>query len=106
MGLFDFLRPADINAGLREYRAAEGALLLDVRTAEEYAAGRVPGSVNLPLSDIASAPDVAPERTQPIFVYCHSGARSTRAAAALEKMGYTQVKNIGGIAAYHGEVER
>lgn len=42
----------------------------------------------------------------PLFVYCHSGARSREAVSMLERMGYQQVKNIGGITAYKGEVER
>jgi len=40
-----------------------------------------------------------------LFVYCHSGARSRQAAAVLQSMGYTNVTNIGGIAAYSGKVE-
>ena len=47
----------------------------------------------------------APKDT-PLFVYCHSGARSSQAVRALTRMGYNNVKNIGGIAAYTGEVER
>ena len=105
MGLFDFLRPADINAGVEEFRAAEGALLLDVRTAEEYASGHIPGSVNLPLDRIGAAAELVPDRACPLFVYCRSGARSAQAAAQLGKMGYEKVKNIGGIAAYKGKVE-
>ena len=41
----------------------------------------------------------------PLFVYCHSGARSRQAVDALRRMGYLQVKNIGGISAYTGKVE-
>ena len=40
-----------------------------------------------------------------MFVYCHSGAKSGQAVSALRRMGYTNVKNIGGIAAYSGKVE-
>ena len=42
----------------------------------------------------------------PLFVYCHSGARSREAVSMLERMGYSKAKNIGGITAYKGEVER
>ena len=41
-----------------------------------------------------------------MFVYCYSGARSGQAVEALKKMGYEDVKNIGGIAAYRGKLER
>ena len=40
----------------------------------------------------------------PLFAYCHSGSRSSQAAAMLRHMGYTNVKNIGGIAGYTGKV--
>ena len=49
---------------------------------------------------------VAAEKDTPIFVYCRSGARSAQAVKALAQMGYINVKNIGGIAAYTGKVER
>ena len=42
----------------------------------------------------------------PLYVYCYSGARSGQAAAALRRMGYTNVKNIGGIASWRGAIER
>lgn len=46
MGLFNFFRSTDINAGVAEYKTTDGAVLLDVRTAEEYRAGYIDGSVN------------------------------------------------------------
>ena len=49
---------------------------------------------------------MAPNKDTPLFVYCHSGARSSQAVGQLARMGYTRVKNIGGIAAYQGKVER
>ena len=106
MGLFDFLRPADINAGVEEFRAAEGALLLDVRTAEEYRGGRIPGSVNIPLSSLDRISRQVENKDAPVFVYCQSGARSRQAAAALARMGYTNVTNLGGMTAWRGKVER
>ena len=51
MGFFDFLHGADINEGVELFRSTPGALLLDVRTAQEYAGGHIPGSVNIPLQD-------------------------------------------------------
>jgi rhodanese-related sulfurtransferase len=49
---------------------------------------------------------VAAGKDTPLFVYCQSGNRSKQASMILEKMGYTNVKNIGGIAAYKGKVEK
>lgn len=106
MGMFDFLRGPDIQSGIEEYKAASGAVLLDVRTEQEYREGHIPDSVNLPLPRIGEAEDVIPELDTPVFVYCLSGARSRQAAALLEEQGYENVKNIGGISAYRGKVVR
>ncbi|WP_294474224.1 rhodanese-like domain-containing protein [uncultured Intestinimonas sp.] len=106
MGLFDFLKPPDIAQGVDEYQAAPGAVLLDVRTAQEYREGHIPGSKNVPLQAIHTITSVIEEKDTPLFVYCYSGARSQQAAGGLKRLGYTQVKNIGGIAAWKGKVER
>lgn len=106
MGLLNFLRGPDLQAGLQAYRATPGALLLDVRTEGEYRGGHIPGSRNLPLAALGGAAAVAPGKDTPLFVYCQSGARSAQAAAQLRRMGYTHVQNIGGMAGYHGKVER
>ena len=105
MGFFDFLKGSDIGEGAREYNATPGAVLLDVRTPEEYREGHIPGSRNVPLQAIDSAAAVIKEKDTPIFAYCYSGARSAQAVGVLQRMGYTNVKNIGGIAAYAGKVE-
>ena len=88
----------DINAGVKEYQATDNALLIDVRTAEEYRQGHIEGSVNMPLDTLAHS---AMEKAQPLFVYCLSGARSKQACHQLQKQGYT-VTNIGGIREYRG----
>lgn len=104
MSILDFFRAPDINRGAAEWAAAPGAMLLDVRTSQEYAQGHIPGSVNLPLQSIDSAEKLIDNKNISIYVYCQSGARSARASAALRRMGFTEVKNIGGIAAYTGKV--
>ena len=105
MGLFDFWKMPDINQGVEECRKAGNAVLLDVRTPEEYREGHIPGSKNVPLQILAEAGKVIGDKAAPVFVYCHSGRRSHQAVEFLRKMGYTNVKNIGGIAAYRGKVE-
>ena len=105
MGFFDFLHGADINEGVKEYQNTPDAVLLDVRTAQEYWEGHIPGSVNVPLQSIGGVHPAVMKKDTPIFVHCLSGARSRRAAALLGQMGYSNVKNIGGISAYHGKVE-
>ena len=106
MGLLDFMKSPDINEGVRTFAATRGAVLLDVRDPGEYAAGHIPGSVNLPLSEIRSAEDRFPDMDTPLFVYCLSGARSSKAIAALGEMGYTKLTNLGGIRAWRGEIEK
>lgn len=105
MGLFNFSKAPEINAGLKEFEAAKGAVLLDVRTAQEYAQGRIPKSQNIPLQELSRAGGVIADRNTPIFVYCLSGARSKQAVSMLKNMGYTDVTNIGGISGYRGKVE-
>ena len=106
MGFFDFLKAPDINQGVKEYHAVPGAVLLDVRTPQEYREGHIPGSRNVPLQSLSEGGSVPAGKDAPLFVYCHSGARSRQAAGLLTRIGYQNVKNIGGMAAYTGKVER
>ena len=106
MSIFDFFKQPDINTGLKKYAEKENAVLLDVRTPQEYRAGHIPGSKNVPLQTIDKVASVAENKDTALFVYCYSGARSRQATAMLQHMGYTNVQNIGGIAAYQGKVER
>ena len=106
MSIFDFFKQADINKGLKEYAETKNAVLLDVRTPQEYGEGHIPGSKNVPLQTLDKVRLVVENKDAELFVYCYSGARSRQAMAMLQHMGYTNVQNIGGIAAYQGKVER
>lgn len=106
MGFFDFLHSPKIDEGIKEYHNTDGAILLDVRTFQEYQEGHIPGSKNIPLQEIDQVSTAVPKKDIPIFVYCHSGARSFQAMQELQRMGYLHIKNIGGIAAYTGKVEK
>ena len=106
MGFFDFFKQVNINQGVEEYKATADAVLVDVRTPQEYREGHIPGSKNVPLQSISKVAGMIDNKSTPIFVHCLSGARSRQAAAILKQMGYTNVKNIGGISAYAGKVER
>ena len=106
MGFFDFLKPPGIDQGIQEYESTPEAILLDVRTPQEYKEGHIPGSKNIPLQQITQTDSISDRKDLPVFVYCHSGSRSGQAAGILKKMGYTNVKNIGGIASYTGKVVR
>ena len=78
-------------------------LLLDVRTAEEYAAGFIPGAVLLPYDEI-QAKFKEPDKGRPIVVYCRSGRRSAIARAALLAMGYTNVSDFGAYTKWTGKL--
>ena len=106
MSLFGFMKRPDINQALEEYRAREGAVLLDVRTPEEYREGHIPGSINVPLQSIDKVDLAVAGKDKTVFVYCRSGARSSQAVAFMKQMGYTEVHNIGGILDYNGKVEK
>ena len=101
-----FTSAVDINKGVEEFAATPGALLVDVRTPEEYAAGHIPGSRNIPLSELAERSGEIGAHDAPVFVYCLSGGRSSQAESLLKRAGFTAVRNIGGISGYTGEVER
>lgn len=95
----------DINAGVEEYQKTPRAKLIDVREEDEYAAGHIPASINIPLSKIESAQGEITDLDTPLFVYCRSGNRSGQAVAWLKQAGYSKVQNIGGIANYNGKTE-
>ena len=96
-----FKRRPSFSEGLAASNCTPDAIVLDVRTTEEYAEGHIPGSVNLPLDRISS---IKYDKSHPLFVYCYSGARSGQACAWLNRQGYTAT-NIGGIAGYRGILE-
>ncbi len=105
MSILDFFKSADINKDVKEFRADNNAVLLDVRSEEEYAAGHIPGSINIPLDRIRDAASLIPDKKTAVFVYCLRGARSRRAVTALSKMGYEAARSIGGINRYSGQTE-
>ena len=94
----------DINEALKEVQSAESAVLVDVRNADEFASGHIPGAVNIAVDRIFDIASLTGDKDAPIYTYCLTGRRSGRAVAALKNAGYTNVKNIGGI--NRGPVER
>ena len=84
----------------------EGYIILDVRTREEYDEGHIPGAILISHEEIAEkAEDVLTDKNQLILVYCRSGRRSKIAAEALVELGYTNIKEFGGIIDWPYEVE-
>ena len=82
-------------------------ILLDVRTQEEYAQGHIPGAICVPNETIGDQeiPEL-PDKDQLILVYCRSGNRSKQAAAKLAALGYSDIREFGGILDWPGEIEK
>ena len=84
----------------------EGYVILDVREQEEYDAAHIPGAILIPYTQIQDkAEEVLTDKDQLILVYCRSGRRSKIAAEALVELGYTNIKEFGGILDWPYEVE-
>jgi rhodanese-related sulfurtransferase len=79
-------------------------VVVDVRTAEEYAAGHLPMAKLLPFDaiDAQSAAKLLPKLTTKVVVYCHSGRRSGIAAQTLKSLGYTVIDDFGAMANWQG----
>jgi rhodanese-related sulfurtransferase len=73
---------------------AKGALLVDVRSPDEFGVANAPGTVNIPLGDIGNRLAEIP-KTAPVVLCCASGTRSGMAKMVLKKNGYTDVHNVG-----------
>ena len=103
--LFFVARGVDINDELKEARKTEGAVIIDVRSCDEYSQGHIPGAINIPGDEIDMISNTIPDKSTPVFTYCLRGSRSINAVKALKALGYTNVINMGGINKYKGEQE-
>ena len=72
-----------------------GAVLLDVRSPEEFAAGHIPGATNLPVQQLSERTAELGPKQRPLVVYCRSGARSAQAASLLREAGFARVHDMG-----------
>ena len=82
-------------------------IILDVRRADEFAEGHIPGAINVANEEIGTEeiPEL-PDKAQLILVYCRSGRRSKEAAEKLVKLGYTNIVEFGGILDWTGKIEK
>jgi rhodanese-related sulfurtransferase len=94
-------------AAAKDLVKSDGAVLLDVREAQEIQGGRAQGAVHVPLSALASranpsSPQCEPAlaKGKPVIIYCASGARSGMAAKMLKKLGHEKVYNLGSLSAW------
>lgn len=74
----------------------EDAQIIDVRESNEYAAGHLPESRNIPLAQLEGRGDLDKLKELPLILVCQTGARSATACVRLEKLGFTKVHNLDG----------
>lgn len=81
--------------------------ILDVRTPEEFAAGHVPGAINIPYTELEERySELQLEGSDELVVYCQSGRRAAIAEAALSELGFTNVRDLDGHIAAWKQAER
>lgn len=99
-------RQISMEEAVQMMEAESGYVILDVRRPDEYAAGHIPGAINVANETIGTAeiPEL-PDKDQLILVYCRSGRRSKEASEKLVKLGYTNIVEFGGILDWKGEIE-
>lgn len=96
--------PSGVAARSPREAVASAAVVIDVRTKEEFDGGHLARAINVPVDDLegktAEVRDqVGGDLAKPVAVYCASGKRAERAKAILEKAGFTNVTNAGGYSA-------
>ena len=87
--------------------SGEEHIILDTREQDEFDEGHIPGAILIPYTEIENkAEETLPDKDKLILVYCRSGRRSKIAAESLSKLGYTNVKEFGGIIDWTYEIEK
>jgi len=87
--------------------SGEEHIILDTREQDEFDEGHIPGAILIPYTEIENkAEEMIPDKDKLILVYCRSGRRSKIAAESLAKLGYTNVKEFGGIIDWPYEIEK
>lgn len=97
----DLLAPAEVDAWLEKH---PGTQIVDVRTPEEFAEGHIKGAklMNWNAGDFQTRAKAELDPSKPVFLICRSGRRSTAAAKAMEKLGFTQLAELrGGMLAWN-----
>ena len=87
--------------------SGEDVIILDVREQDEFDEGHIPDAILIPYTEIENkAEEMLPDKNKQILVYCRSGRRSKIASESLASLGYTNVKEFGGIINWPYEVEK
>ncbi|MCP3032992.1 rhodanese-like domain-containing protein [Halobacillus sp. A1] len=107
-GVYRFLKARKILTTLSEDEFRQGyrkAQLIDVREPKEFDGGHILGARNIPLSQMRNRL-IEIRKDKPVYLYCQSGARSTRAALMLNKKGYSNLNQLqGGFKKWNGKIK-
>ena len=99
VAFFVLKRMAFVSANTARKLLTEGALVVDVRTPEEFRSGHVPDALNIPLGELEeSLPRRVMDKNTVLLLHCLSGGRSAIAKRKLRAMGYVNTHNLGGVA--------
>jgi rhodanese-related sulfurtransferase len=79
---------------------ADGAILVDVRSAGEFSGGHIEGAINIPIQDLAGRAEDLADKSAQIVLYCQSGARSAMAKRLLQSKGFSQVHDMGSMGSW------
>ena len=91
------MQPGDITIEELKIKVTQGAILLDVRSKQEYNEGHLQGAINIPDYEIAQrVQNEIPKKNQLVVTYCQYGGRSRNANSIMKKMGYTNLYNLYG----------
>jgi phage shock protein E len=99
-GYLVFGRGREIQGGEARKLVAAGARLLDVRSAEEFGRGHLPGALNIPVQELDRRLSELSPAERDVVVYCRSGRRSASAAQVLRAHGFTKVHDLGPMTAW------
>ena len=96
------IRKLSFEESHRMLQSGESLVVLDVREEPEYITGHVPGAELLPVDELnaETAAELNPTPDTPVMVYCRTGFRSGRAARILKRLGYTDIRDMGGLAGW------
>ena len=98
--------PGLIDGATAQQLQQRGVTVVDVRSADEFQGGHVPGAINIPHDQIAARSAEVGPKGEPVLLYCRSGRRSGIAAAELVKQGFTAVYDFKTISDWPGPVEK
>lgn len=95
LGYFTFLKGGDVSSAEARKLVQSGARLVDVRTPAEFAAGHIPGAINIPVQQLETRMRELEPKDGTVVLYCRSGRRSGDAAQLLKRAGFAQVHDLG-----------